>query len=62
MAAEAVFTAARLRVADLLGDGQRSGAAIAKEIGADEGALTRLRALAALELVSEPEPAQFRLT
>ena len=63
MAAEAVFTAARLRVADLLGEGQRGGAAIAKEIGADEGALTRLlRALAALELVSEPEPAQFGLT
>ena len=31
MAAEAVFTAARLRGADLLGDGQRSGAATPKK-------------------------------
>jgi predicted transcriptional regulator len=63
MAAEAVFTAARMRVADLVGDGQRSGSEVAKEIGADEEALTRLlRTLAALELVSEPAPGQFRLT
>lgn len=63
MAAEALFTATRLRVADLLGDEQRSGAEIADEIGADEGALARLlRALAALELVCEVAPAQFRLT
>ena len=63
MAAEVVFAAARMRVADLLGDEQHSAAQIAREIGADEGALTRLlRALAALELVSEPTPSQFRLT
>jgi O-methyltransferase domain len=52
-----------MRIADLLGDGQRSGGEVAKEIGADGGALTRLlRALAALELVSEPAAGQFRLT
>jgi DNA-binding transcriptional ArsR family regulator len=63
MAAEAVFTAARLEVADLLGDGQCSGAEIAEEIGADEAALTRLlRVLSALGLVSELAPGQFRLT
>ena len=63
MAAEAVFAAAKLRVADVLGDGQRSGAELAKEVGSDEQALTRLlRALAALDLLSEPAPAQFRLT
>jgi hypothetical protein len=63
MAAEAVFAAARMRVADRLGDAQRSAAEVAGEIGADEQALTRLlRTLAALELVGEPAPAQFRLT
>jgi hypothetical protein len=63
MAAEVVFAAARMRVADLLGDGGRSAAEIARDIGADEEAVTRLlRTLAALELVSEPAPAQFRLT
>jgi hypothetical protein len=63
MAAEAVFAAAKLRVADALGDRQRSGAEVAEDIGADDAALTRLlRALAALELVTETAPAQFRLT
>jgi len=63
MAAEVVFAAARMRVADVLGDGQRSAAEIAGAMGADEQALTRLlRTLAALELVCEPAPAQFRLT
>jgi len=63
MAAEVVFAAARMRVADLLGDGQRSAAEVAVEIGADEQALTRLlRTLAALDLVCEPAPAQFGLT
>jgi ubiquinone/menaquinone biosynthesis C-methylase UbiE len=63
MAAEVVFAAARMRVADLLGDGQHSAAEVAGEIGADEEALTRLlRTLAALGLVCEPAPAQFGLT
>lgn len=63
MAAEAVFCAARLRIADVLGDGQRNGAEIAAEIGADPDALTRfLRVLAALELLSEPAPTEFRLS
>lgn len=54
MAAEVVFAAARLRVADLLGDGLHTAAEVAREIGADEEALTRLlHTLAALELVSE---------
>ena len=63
MAAEVVFTATRLRIADVLGDGQQSVAEMAAQIGADTGALTRLlRALAALELLSEPVPMRFRLT
>jgi len=63
MAAEAVFTAVRLRIADLIGDEQRDGTQLAAETGTDVGALTRLlRALAALDLMSEPAPAQFRLT
>lgn len=63
MAAEAVFAAVRLRIPDVLGDGLRRDTELAAEIGADRGALTRLlRALAALELLSEPAPMQFRLT
>jgi ubiquinone/menaquinone biosynthesis C-methylase UbiE len=63
MAAEVVFAAARMQVADLLADGQHGAAEVAREIGADGEALTRLlRTLAALGLVSEPAPAQFRLT
>jgi len=63
MAAEVVFTAARLGIADLIGDAQRGGAQLAADIRADEAALTRLlRTLAALGLLSEPAPAQFRLT
>lgn len=63
MAAETVFVAARLRIADVLGDGQCDGAEVAAQIGVDSDALIRLlRALAALGLLSEPVPMQFRLT
>ena len=63
MAAQVVNTAAQLRLADLLGESDRTGAQLAEKIGADEVALTRLlRALAALELVSESARGSFRLT
>jgi O-methyltransferase domain/Dimerisation domain len=63
MAAEVVFVAAKLHLADVIGDGECSGAEIANEFGADHAALTRfLRALAALGIVSESAPTQFRLT
>ncbi|QUR68262.1 methyltransferase [Mycobacterium spongiae] len=63
MAAEAVFAAAQLRIADVISDGQRSCDDIAAEIGALPTALARLlRVLAALELLAEPVPMQFRLT
>jgi SAM-dependent methyltransferase/DNA-binding MarR family transcriptional regulator len=63
MAAQAVHTAAQLRLADLLADLDRTGAELAEQIGADAAALTRLlRALAALGLVSESVPGAFRLT
>ncbi|HTY27997.1 MAG TPA: methyltransferase dimerization domain-containing protein, partial [Mycobacterium sp.] len=63
MAAEVVFTAARLRIADVIVDGHYSTQDIAARVGADIPALTRLlRALAALGLLSEPVSGQFRLT
>lgn len=55
--------AARLGVADALGDEVRDVDALAGACGADRGALYRLlRALAGLGVVEEPEPERFRLT
>lgn len=63
MAAQVVNTAVQLRLADLLGESDGTAAELAPKIGADEVALTRLlRALAALELVSESARGSFRLT
>jgi hypothetical protein len=63
MAAETLFTAARLGIADRLGDDERTGAQLAADIGGDPTSLTRLlRTLAALELLSETAPGRFRLT
>jgi len=63
MAAEALFAAVRLRLADHLGDGQHDVADLAASVGADAVSLTRLlRALAALGLMAEPAPTQFHLT
>jgi len=55
--------AARLGVADALGEGERSVQEIAAACGADAGALHRLlRALASLGVVTESKPGQFALT
>jgi hypothetical protein len=63
MAAQTVGTAARLGVADLLGDGERTATEVAASTGADPGATTRLlRALAALGLLTETSPDTFALT
>jgi hypothetical protein len=54
MAAQAVGTAARLGLADVIGDGTRSAGSVAASTGTEVGATTRLlRALAALELLTE---------
>jgi O-methyltransferase domain/Dimerisation domain len=63
MAAETLFTAARLGIADRLGDDERTAADVAADIGADPTSVTRLmRTMAALELLSETAPGRFRLT
>jgi SAM-dependent methyltransferase len=59
----AVYLAAELGVADLLATGARSAAALAQATQTDEGALYRvLRLLAALGVLTEPEPRSFGLT
>ncbi|MGK5551448.1 methyltransferase [Actinomadura kijaniata] len=63
MAAQAVAAAARLGLADLVGDGERTAAELARELGTHEQATLRLlRALAALGLLAEREPGRFALT
>jgi predicted transcriptional regulator len=63
MAAEVLFTAARLGVADRLGDNERTGPELAADLGADSTSVTRLlRAMAALELLVESDSSRFRLT
>jgi hypothetical protein len=63
MAAQTLFTAARLGIADRLGDDERTGADLAADLGADPISLTRLlRTMAALELLSETAPSRFTLT
>ncbi|WP_028934394.1 methyltransferase [Pseudonocardia spinosispora] len=63
MAGQVVATAADLGLADLIGDGERSGTELAGKIDADPGAVTRLlRALAALGLLTETTPDSFALT
>jgi hypothetical protein len=63
MAAQVIGTAARLGVADVLGDGERTAEAVAGAVGTHPGATTRLlRALAALELLTESRPNTFSLT
>jgi hypothetical protein len=62
-AAQAVGVAARLRLADLLGDHAHTAEEIAEQCGTHPQSLTRLlRALAALELLTEPQPGRFALT
>jgi hypothetical protein len=63
MAAQVVATAARLGLMDLIGDGERTAAELARECGANAQAMHRLlRALAALELLVENRPGSFSLT
>lgn len=55
--------AARLGVADALGDGERSVESLANACHADANALYRLlRALASIGITTETKPAHFRLT
>ena len=59
----AVYLAAELGVADLLAAGTRTAARLAKATQTDEPALYRvLRLLAALGVLTEPEPRSFGLT
>ena len=59
----AVYLAAELGVADLLATGPRTAASLAQATQADEPALYRvLRLLAALGVLTEPEPRSFGLT
>jgi hypothetical protein len=63
MAAETLFTAARLGIADRLGDEERSPSQLASDIGADPTSVTRLlRTMAALGLLTETEAGRFSLT
>ena len=63
MAAEALFTAARLGIADRFGDEERTGSQLAGDIGADPTSVTRLlRTLAALGVLTEADPGRFSLT
>jgi len=59
----AVYLAAELGIADLLAAGPRTAAALARTTEADQAALYRvLRLLAALGVLTEPEPGSFGLT
>ena len=60
---QAVGVAARLAIADRLGDGPRTVAALAEETAVNEGALYRLlRGLASFGVFAETEPRTFGLT
>jgi O-methyltransferase domain/Dimerisation domain len=61
--AYAIYTAAKLGVADRLADGPRTGAELATEMGADADSVRRLlRLLAGLEIVTGGDDGSFRLT
>ncbi|WP_045697732.1 methyltransferase [Streptomyces rubellomurinus] len=63
MAMQTVSTAARLGVADVLGDGERTGAELAAELGTDPAVTTQLcSALAAFGVLAQAESGAFRLT
>ena len=60
---QAVYVAAKLGIADLLGDGPRSAEDLARDAGAHPEALRRLlRALASFGVFAEDEAGRFRLT
>ena len=61
--AQVIFVATKLDIPDRLSSGAKSSAALADETGTHAPSLCRLlRALAALDIVHEPEPDQFALT
>jgi predicted transcriptional regulator len=62
--AQAVATAARLGIADALAQSQpQDSTTLARAVGADARALTRLlRALASVGVLAEPLPDQYTLT
>jgi ubiquinone/menaquinone biosynthesis C-methylase UbiE len=63
MTTQAIYVAAKLGIADLLKDGPRSSAELAKETGTQARALYRvLRALAGIGVFTEVEPDCFALT
>lgn len=60
---QAIFVAAKLGIADLLGDGPKSSAALAQSAGADARTLYRLlRALASVGVFAEESNGDFALT
>jgi SAM-dependent methyltransferase len=62
-AAQVIYVAAKLGIADLLGDGARSTRELAESTGAHEGALYRLlRALASLGVLADDGGGRFGLT
>jgi hypothetical protein len=62
-ASQAIYVAAKLGVADLLGEGSKSNDEIASAIGANSKSLARLtRALAALDVLTVDDDGRFRLT
>src|SRR5687767_1868224 len=63
MTAHALGLAAELKIADLIHDGVRTSAELAKATGSHEPSLHRLlRMLAAVGITTEPEPGRFGLT
>lgn len=63
MAADVLYAAAKLGLADAIGDGRRSAAELARDTGTDPLSLTRLlRAMAALGLLDEGRYDRFALT
>ncbi len=63
MAAEVLFTAARLGVADLIGESEAAAVDLAAHYNADSTSFTRLlRAMTAMGLLTETAPGRFRLT
>ena len=62
-AAQLVYMAAKLGLADLLGDGAKSAAVLAAATGTDAPTLRRLlRALASIGVVAEDDGGDFRMT
>ncbi|MGC2655880.1 MAG: methyltransferase [Mycobacterium sp.] len=63
MAAEVLFAAARLGVADLIGESESAAVELAAQYNADSTSFTRLlRTMASMGLLTEPSPGRFRLT